>query len=413
MRKLLCACASVALVGLVACEELVGPTGESVDLSYAPCQGAADNPSWFAVQDGGGDWQRVNPSAIGSFDFSISSGKAGVAMRTINGLFIIFATADELKANFPACGGSVRTVTGSITGYTTADDINITMATSNDVVFGSDVSPPAAFSLDAVDETATDLIAVRYRQSSFEAFPDNVLIRRDIPGTAAGALDFNSPTDAGAPLNRTLTITNLGTGDELSVFSYVGLGSTTANIAAYEALAVVAAGPATAPFYGIAGSRLRAGESQMVLATAGRTVTAANTHESRFMTSVFNTPSDRSMTFGPILGNVTLSGTSHPSASYNVQSGYDNLYDIVFTQGSGASLRQVEVVATNSYLDGATSVTLGVPDLSGVSGFSSSWLLVPGVGAGWAFLATNADVAILNGKPMTYQGADRASAFVP
>ena len=151
----------------------------------------------------------------------------------------------------------------------------------------------------------------------------------------------------------------------------------------------------------------------MLYVGAAKTLTTANTHASRFMTSVFTNPSDKSMVLGPPLGNVALTGTARPTATYNVQNGYDNLYDVVYSQGSGASARQVEVVATNSYLDGATAVTLAVPDLSAVSGFSSSWLLVPGVPAGWAFLATNADIALLTGRPITYQGADRASVFTP
>ena len=62
MRRLLFACASIALIGLVACEDIVGPGGDPVDLSYAPCAGATDNPTWFAFQDGDGTWQRVNTS---------------------------------------------------------------------------------------------------------------------------------------------------------------------------------------------------------------------------------------------------------------------------------------------------------------------------------------------------------------
>lgn len=412
MRRLLFACASAALVGLVACEDLVGPGGDAVDLSYAPCAGADDNPVWFAAQDGEGAWRRVNPSASGSFDFSVSSGKAGVAMLTNDGLFVIYATTDELKSNFPSCGGSVRSITGSVVGYTTSDDVNLAVGTSSTVVFGTD-SPPAPFTLAAVDATANDLVAVRYRQTSFEAFPNNVVIRRNVSGTSTSTVDFASATEAGAPLNRTLSVSNLEAGEELKVYSYVGLRSTTANIAAYEAAPALSSGQATAPFYGVAGSRLEAGEGQMIYVNAGKTILAANTHGSRFMTFVFTNPSDRSMTLGPALGNVTLTGTARPSASYNVQSGYDNLYDVVYKQGSGTNTRQVEVVATNSYLDGATTVTLTVPDLSDVSGFSSSWLLVPGVAAGWAFLATNADIAILTGKPITYQGADRASTFTP
>src|SRR5689334_16081733 len=45
---LLACAAAVGLVTLGACEDVVGPTGDPVALSFAPCVGAPDNPSWFA-----------------------------------------------------------------------------------------------------------------------------------------------------------------------------------------------------------------------------------------------------------------------------------------------------------------------------------------------------------------------------
>jgi hypothetical protein len=143
------------------------------------------------------------------------------------------------------------------------------------------------------------------------------------------------------------------------------------------------------------------------------TKVAGSVNESRIATFVYTNPADLSLTLGPALGPVTVTGTSRPSATYTAQTAYDNLYDVVFSQGNGSDYRQSEVLATNAYLDGATTVTLTVPNLVGVSGFSSSWLLVPGVSSTWAFLATDADLSLLNSKPITYQGADRIGTFTP
>jgi hypothetical protein len=112
---------------------------------------------------------------------------------------------------------------------------------------------------------------------------------------------------------------------------------------------------------------------------------------------------------------VTVSGSSRPGATYTVQADYDNLFDVVFEQGNGSTFRRVEILATNEYLGGGalSTVTLAVPDLSGASGFSSSWLLVPGISSTWTFLATDADLSILNSKPITYRGADRIAVFTP
>jgi hypothetical protein len=416
MREKLFACAAaVALIGIVACEDVVGPGGEATNLSYAPCLGATDNPTWFAVQDGDGSWERVTASSSGSFDFTISSGKGGMAMVTPDdGLFVIYATTEELQANLPSCNGSVRTVSGNVTGYTTADNVSFSLGTSNTVVFGSQAAP-AAFSLPTVDATATDLVAIRYRVSSggaaFEAFPNNIFLRRSVSGTLTSLVDFSSTSEAGAPLQRNINVTNLASGEALSVLSNVALKSTLANIAVYEASAAAVSGSAIVPFYGVAGSRLTSGESQMVLVGAAKTV--GSTNESRFQTFVFTDPVDQSLTLGPTLGAITVTGTSRPSATYNVQAAYDKLFDVVFSQGNGSTFRQVEVLATSAYLGGATSVNLTVPNLVGVSGFTSNWLLVPGVSSTWTFLATDADLSVINSKAITYQGADRTSPFTP
>jgi hypothetical protein len=418
MRRKLFACGTaVAVVAIVGCEGIIDPIGDPVDLTYAQCVGATDAPTWFAFQDGDGEWQRVTASSSGAFNFSISSGKGGIALVTPDaGLFVVYATTDELKANLPACTGSVRSVASNVTGYSSLDNMSIALGNSSTVVFGSQTAP-APFTLNTVDATASDLAITRYRTSSsvtgtFEAFPNNVIIRRNVTGATTPTLDFSSSTEAGAPLQRTVTATNLSAGEGLNVYSNLGLKTTLANIAVYEASAAFSSGSVTAPFYGVAGSRLSAGETQMVMVGASRTV-SSSTSENRFTSFVFTDPVDHTVSFGPALGTVTVTGTSRPSASYAVQAAYDRLFDAVFSQGNGSSFRQAEVLATSGYLDGATSVTLTVPNLSSLSGFSSTWLLVPGVSSTWTFLAADADLAVLNSKPIAYQGADRTSTFTP
>ena len=422
MRRLLFACATaVVLIVGTGCEDILTPIGDPVDLSYSPCLGSPDNPTWFAFQDGDGGWQQVNQSVSGSYNFAIASGRGGIALYyppdgfDPEGLQVIYATTEEFQSVLPACNSSVRTVTGSVTGYATADNVQLQMGTINDVIFGS-TTPPASFVLSGVDAPATDLVAVRYRTSSgggsaFEAFPKNVFIRRNISGTSAGTVDFSSTTEAGAPLQRTLNVTNIGTGDALGVYSYLGLGSTLANIAAYEGSAALVSGSVTAPFYGIPAARLNAGETQMVRVLAVKSVGSGE--EGRIGTFVFTNPLDQSFTLGPALGTVTVTGSSRPTAAYNVQAAYDKLFDAVFTQGNGTSFRQEEIIATSGYLNGATSVSLQAPNLTGVGGFQSSWLLSTGVQSFWYFTATDAPLALLNSKALTYQGADRNGTFTP
>ena len=415
MRRLASAVvASLALTGIVACENITDPNpGEPVDLSYAPCAGASGNPTWFAFQDGNGAWTRVNASGSGEFNFTISSGRGGIAMHSSEGLEIVYASTAEMQAYFPACTGSVRDVGGSVTGYVTADNINLFQGTSNTTVFGFQPAP-ASFTLSGVEPAATDLVAVRYRSTSnttsYEEFPTNVFHRRAVTGTSA-AVDFGSPTEAGVPLQRTVNLTNVVAGEAVLVASTLVPTNTLAILALYQADPAFVSGSVTAPFYGIAGSRLAAGESHMLLAEAFRDV--GSTSEYRVVSEVYTDPADRSMTFGPALASVQIGGGTRPSATYTIQAQYDNLFQAVFEQGTGVNFRRIRVVATAAYLGEVSSVTLSAPDLSGVSGFLPTWLLVPGQGAFWGFMATDADLTALNGKAVSYRSGERESPFTP
>lgn len=417
MRRLLVACAApIVLLGLAACDATTDPDlGEPVDLSFAPCVGASDSPTWFAFQDGDGSWTRVTASA-GAFNFAIASGRGGIAMYTpADGLFIVYATTEELQANLPACGGNVRNVSGTVTGYASLDNIDLSMGNASDFFSGAERTPPADFLIETVDANVTDLVGVRYRSSAttteFELFPNNIFIRRGVTGTTTPTVDFASSTEAGVPSQRNVSVGAMSAGEYITVLSNIALKTVTANIAVYESSAI-ASGSVIAPFYGVPASRLETGESQMLVVEALRDINT-NTYERRIATSVFVDPTDRTITLGPALGNVTVTGTSRPSATYTIQNEYDNLFDVVFSQGSGLSARQAEVLATRAYLDNATSVTLTVPNLVGVSGFSSSWLLTTGVSSNWNFLATDADLSFLNSKALTYRRADRSSTFTP
>jgi hypothetical protein len=418
MRKPLFACAmGVVLAAVVGCEEIIGPIGDPVDLSYAPCLGAPDAPIWFAFQDGDGSWQRVNATASGSFDFAIASGKGGIAIVNPNDeLTVIYATTEELQALVPACDGSVRSVNSSVTGYATADNVQLFMGSSEDVVFGSE-PPPAFFSLVDVAANASDLVGVRHRSSSgsgvtFEVIPNSIFLRRNVTGSSTSLVDFSSATEAGAPLRREINVTNVVSGEGVSAYSVIALGSTVAPISEYEASTSLVSGSVIVAFYGVPATRLNAGETHSTTVVARKA--SGSTVERRISAFVFTNPVDQSLTLGPALGPVTVTGTSRPSATYSVQAFYDKVFEAVFEQGSGSTARRIRILSTTGYLDGATSVTLTVPNLVGVSGFSSNWLLVPGVSSYWAFQANNADLAAwLTNRPITFQAADRSAPFTP
>ena len=414
MRSKLFACAAVALVGLVGCEDISGPVGDPVDLSYRACTGAAGAPTWFAVQDGDGDWQRVN-STSGAYNFTISSGRGGTAMYSDDaGLFIVYGTTEELQVTMLSCGGATRNVTGNVTGYSAADRVRLAIGDREDAFSGAEFGAPTSWGVGPLDPGVSDLVGVRYRTNVgsatvvYEEFPDRVLLRRNVTGTTTSLVDLLS-TEAFAPIQRDLAVTNMVGGEQLVVSSNVALTTTVAQIAFFEGQSVVGAGVATAPFYGVPGSQLAAGEAQVIGVSATRTVGGVD--QSRFATEVFSAPVDRSMTLGPTLGTVSVAGSSRPSATYSVQSDYDGLFEVVFSQ-PGA---RVDILATKAYLGSSpgSSVTLAMPNLTGVSGFSAAWAMVPGFSGTWQFLATNASIAIFTTQALSYKGAERVATFTP
>ncbi|HET9424999.1 MAG TPA: hypothetical protein VFO55_06470, partial [Gemmatimonadaceae bacterium] len=260
-RMLLAVIAPVVLGGLAACDNVNEPDpGEPVAISFAPCVGSPDTPTWFAAQDGSGSWTRVTPNASGAFNFTIASGRGGMAMYTPDeGLFVVYASTAELQANTATCGGSVRSVSGTVTGYATLDNVNFQMGTGTGIVFGS-TTAPAPFTIQNVEANASDLIAVRYRtaagSATFEAYPDKVVLRRGVTGSTTPEISFASATEAFTPVQRNLNVTNLAVGEALGLYSYIGMQTTLSNIALYEGSSSFVSGSVTAPFYGLSSGAL-------------------------------------------------------------------------------------------------------------------------------------------------------------
>jgi hypothetical protein len=410
--------APFVLTSLIACDASTDPDpGTPVDLTYAACRNAADVPLWLAVQDGDGEWTRVN-ATNGAFNFTLTQGKGGVATFTSeNGLRVTYATTDELVTMMPSCNGaSVRSVSGTVSDYALLDDISLQMGDHAFTVQGSDPAP-AAFSIDEVDAGVTDLVGIRFRTAAgtqgFESYPDRVVLRRGISGSTTPEIDFGSTPDVFTPVQRSLNVTNVMTGETVRLYSNVALGTTMGNIAIYQAATAQFPGAVSVPFYGLtsASGALAAGESQMLLVQAFRST--SSTVETRVATVVYTDAADKAVTLGPSLGPITIAGSSHPSATYTIQDEYDNIFDVAFQQDNGTSSSQVEILMTRSYLGAGATVTLGVPDLSGASGFQAAWLPVRGSSAIWSFVVTGADVSALNMRPVTYLAADRSGIFTP
>lgn len=419
------------ILGVSGCDSVTDPepAGTPVSVKYVPCTGAAESPDWFAFQDGTTtQWTRVLPSSAGAYEFAISRSRGGVATHTAGGgILVFYGTAAEIQGTFPTCNGAVRGVTGTVTGYAPLDNVHLVMGGDESFVFGS-TPAPATFELTHVEPSSSDLVAVRYRDAAgtsiiFQSIPSNVAIRRQLTGTTTPVIDFNSTTEAGAPIQKSVTVTNVVSGEDIQTTSTLSLRSTQADIAQYQTSPATAPGSVTATYYALPSSRLLSGESQSVLTEATRTV--GSTREVRLRSISFANAGDQTFALGPSLGGVVLEGGSRPRVTWNVQTEYSGvssvvtggvsggLYGAQFDQGGGDTFRQVIVLATKGYLGSPGTLTLQVPDLSAASGFSASWLLTPGIQSNWAFAVSVPVASNITTETISSAGARKSGTFTP
>jgi hypothetical protein len=404
----------VALVAIAACTNDTSPGGGNpVTINWAPCINSSDFPAWFAVQDGSGAWTKV-ASSNGVFTFTVNSDKAGVAAYSNGQLTIVYATTTELNGLKPSCTGSRRTVTGTVTGYTVLDGVDIQMDQGSASVSGS-TAAPASFQLTDVAPGPSDVLAVRSRTSlsggsTIQQTPSAVFIRRAQTNSPLATLDLNSTVESGAPQSKTVTVTNMASNEILDADSFLTTPTSSITMSTYSASLGTVTGNVAALFYGLASARLGTGDAQELQVAATKTLSASSS-ESRYVSTIFTDAADKAVTLLSALGTITIAGTARPSASYVIQSGYDQTFELDLDQGSGSAAKSIQLLMTRAYAGAtATAVTLLVPDLTGISGFLPAWLLTTGSSAKWTFFAGSYG---LSTSAQAYTAGSRTATFVP
>jgi hypothetical protein len=383
--------------------------GGNVTLSYC----AEDAPIWLAVQDGTGAWTRVTPnSGTNTYQFAITSGRGGVASVDTAGtgfnLSVVYASTAEFNGfngtqALGVCGG--KRVTGSVANVTNTQSASVTLGASSAFVLPLQST---TFELLNVAAGPQDLFAAR-NNASFR--PDRIILRRalNIANNAAiPVLDFGA-AEAFAPVSANVTVANLGsdTADVVAAFSGTrgsafGLLGTLSDI--------VASGGARA-YDAIPAAQLNATELQQLLVTANL---ANSVVADRFAGVYFRTPSDRTVTLGPLLTAPTvtrIAGGSYARVRVQLplQTEYNRFFDLDLSQ-SGAS-RNASLLATTAYTGGG-AWDLSIPDLSTVAGWQNTWGLTSapiswsvGAQGGVQFFI---DASAVDGS--TFQRASRSSA---
>jgi hypothetical protein len=369
------------------------------NIAWTYCSNAL--PLWFAVQDGSGAWTRVTPDVNNTFKFNINSATGGVAVVTQGtSAFttnVTYGTAAELTSQAATCAGGVqKTLTGTFAGLASGDLAAVAMGGAVATV----TSPTTGFTLNNVAGGTQDLLAVQSSQTisgaSIAIVAKKGIIRRSLNlanNAVIPVLDFNA-AEAFTPASATVTLANGG-----SDFVTMSLGYFTSNGSSGSFTTGFPSSSATQTYYGVPAANQATGDFHALIGAAA-TISGTSVTQVRTATKFFKTVANQTLTFGAAPGatTVTTAATSPVArlrAQWTVQSDYNKLFTVGYTQSVASVARQVNVTATAAALGGnPTAIDLMIPDLSGVTGFDTNWGLKTGTAvtwlsnsSGWSFAA--------------------------
>ena len=351
------------------------PATTSISLPFC----AAGVPVWFAYQNDGFLWQRVTATG-NAFTFNATD-KLAIAFVFQNGsesdTRFYFGTRSELS------GFSDRNCTGPKTHSGSIANIGAAGAGTTPAAFVSvgpelaAVSSGNSYVLEGVPDRALDLVATRGQlTSSFLYTPDRIVVRRGVNlanNATVPLIDFLG-SESVATTQNTLTIGGLDAGEEAySENVFFGATETVGFLCSSQSAATVRT------FCSAPASVLGAGDVHELYIDAFTQLT------SHTMVSYYAAPGDRTETLGPNLSipTVTTAGSSpylRERGQLGFQTAYNTAARFVFLQGVSPARKFVVAVITNAYMGGtaASGWDVSVPDVSGVTGFNTSWMHAAG-----------------------------------
>ncbi len=370
---------------------VTAPVGGNAQISLA-----CFAPIWVAFQDGAGAWTRATTVSPNVFRISATANVVGVTwvfasgggfQSQVNYFPKAFLTS-AATVNF--CGGSLpqgtKSIGGTAAGLTGTDWAYFSMGGSTGL---ATVGTPN-FGMNAVLAGPQDLIGWRHDpagETNGHPTPDRAFVRRDqnIPHLGSvGVVDLTGAESA-APGAGIMTISNTVAGEKLTHGLTYFTRPECVNAALYQ---TSAAGTATFTAQGIPTSLQRADDyHQMFVAAVTGTGTPVIGHTSaRVLFEVFHTMADRALTLPPSIASTVVTALVGP---------YKRLQAVApwtaanFGQSASMSyisqspLRLATVVWVGSLLSGS-SVTIAMPDFTGVAGFDPTWLPAPAATGTWS-----------------------------
>lgn len=351
-------------------------SGQQVSLDFSTCV-IDQRPVWLAYQDGSGPWTPVSPVGD-TYTFNVASLTAAVAVAiepTLGapGVLVIYATQDELLTpdleDLCDVIETGKTVNGTVAG------INPSLGEGAQVALGdswvpTDSDGPVSFQ--AVPDGTLDLVGYKW---SATGATDRMLISRDLnlpPGGDVGTIDF-AGASAFDPTFATITVDGAAQG--LWEMEYITTPSPGVCYWAplddffFDGGDFIAAGAPEA--------QRQAGDFHYVTLTTGIS----------WVSETFAVLQDRTISFGaplvaPTITDLTGTGTyRRVRAETTLPSEYD--YGASISLIDDIDDASITALATAQWL-GGLSVSLEIPDLSGLAGFDNSWVPTS-ASTGWVF----------------------------
>jgi hypothetical protein len=252
---------------------------------------------------------------------------------------------------------------------------------------GAPITTPS-FTLSGVRGGNQDLIAYRSNPLG-SGIGDRMIIRRDqnIPnGGSVGTIDFAS-AESFAPVAAALTITG-GGNDQLRAFViYDGGNDCVATLLSDRPVA-----GSTVTMWGVPAARPRANDFH-------RAGAYATTGSYRSASESFHTLADHIVALPPALPTpvVSLPPGGHKRVQLSVTLPSKDLTSVwLWYREQRGRGNGVDLYASSAWI-GGSAVSLAVPDLSGVTGWKSSFLPTPDAPIVWGLYASGANDAAAGG----------------
>ena len=363
----------------------IDPTLEELVLAFC----ASELPSWFAYQNEGGSWTRVQPNANNAFVFNASD-RVGIAIvydfgtsRLTDVYYAHFNDLSPLSNKACTETSGTKTVNGTATGLGTSETARISMSSSTTSAF----PVQASWTLSNVVNGPQDLVAHRELTGvSSTVTPNRVIVRRNLNpvsgSTITPALDFSS-TEALAIATNTLNITGLLTNES----NYYDIDFLTPTGTSHPLYASPFFTLPSQTLYGVPTTLTQAGDVHKLNLNAD----ASNGASYRTILHYYRNPADKNLIFGAALNTPTVQNiTSTPYARLRTtlqsQVDYPDFATAYFIQSG----RSVFVTVTAGYHAGTpTTWTNEIPDFSAAGGYPANAGLSSATSTQWFVEAFN------------------------